>query len=90
MVNVVSKLSGLKQHNFLERRVLIRSCDIIQGGENRKLGGVERRKKKPTSIYSLQRKPKFLGCILLGGQFILQNFYGISKGGNQSPELIES
>lgn len=40
MVNVVSKLSGLKQHNFLERRVLIRSCDIIQGGENGKLGGL--------------------------------------------------
>lgn len=39
MVNVVSRPSGLKQHNFLERRVLIRSCDIIQGGENRKLGG---------------------------------------------------
>lgn len=39
MLSVISRFSGLKSCNVLEKRVLIRSCDIIQGEENRKLGG---------------------------------------------------
>lgn len=55
MVKAVSTLSGLKQHNFLERRVLIRSCDIIQGGENRKLGGWEEEEKVYKHLFSAEK-----------------------------------
>lgn len=48
---MLSRLSGLKSCHLLERRVLIRNCDIIQS-ENKKLAGgegcVERRETKST------------------------------------------
>lgn len=40
MLSVISGFCGLKSCNVLEKRVLmIRSCDILQGEENRTLGG---------------------------------------------------